>query len=141
MQPRELLDAPDGDYFYQWLKNLNSPIADCPIDIFTYHPRSGAVDSSASVCGRRAGKVERRRSDGGNEVGAQRRRRAADGSPSLVRLLQRMQLVTIARFVKRNGRGRGGDGVDQQPVQRSNARDGHAVKCGVREILESGRET
>ena len=39
----------------------------------------------ASVCGRRAGKVERRRRDGGNGAGAQRRRRAADGSPPLMR--------------------------------------------------------
>jgi len=34
----------------------------------------------ASVCGRRAGTVQRRRRDGGNGVGAQRRCRAADGS-------------------------------------------------------------
>jgi len=34
----------------------------------------------ASVCGRRAGEVECRRSDGGNGAGAQCRRRAADGS-------------------------------------------------------------
>ena len=39
-----------------------------------------AIKQLASVCGRRAETVERRRRDGGNEVGAQRRRRAADGS-------------------------------------------------------------
>jgi len=51
----------------------------------------------ASVCGRRAEEVERRRSDGGNGAGAQRRRRAADGSRSLMRHMQ-MPLVTRARF-------------------------------------------
>ena len=52
-----------------------------------------------------------------------------------------MQLVTIARFVKRNGRGREGDGADRQPVERSNPRDGRGAKVGEREVLESGRET
>ena len=33
--------------------------------------------------------------------------------------------MTIARFVKRNGRGREGEGADRQPVKRSNPRDGH----------------
>ena len=53
--------------------------------------------NEASVCGRRAGKVERRRRDGGNEVGAQRRRRAADGSPSLLQPTP-LPLVTSAWF-------------------------------------------
>ena len=57
-----------------------------------------------------------------------------------MRLLERMQLVTIARFVKRNGRGLEGEGADRQPVERSNPRDGHGAKGGVREVLESGRE-
>ena len=52
-----------------------------------------------------------------------------------------MQLVTIARFVKRNGRGREGEGADRQPVKRNNPRDGHGAKGGVREVLESRRET
>jgi hypothetical protein len=38
----------------------------------------------ASVCGRRAETVERRRKDGGNGAEAQRRRRAADGSPHVL---------------------------------------------------------
>jgi hypothetical protein len=42
----------------------------------------------ASVCGRGAGKVERRRRDGGNGAGVQRRRRAADGSSPLLQLMQ-----------------------------------------------------
>ena len=58
-----------------------------------------------------------------------------------MRLLQWMQLVTIGWFVKRNGRGREGEGADRQPVERSNPRDGHGAKGGVREVLESGRET
>ena len=58
-----------------------------------------------------------------------------------MRSVQRMQLVTSARFVKRNGRGREGEGADRQPVKRSNPRDGHGAKGGVREVLESGRET
>ena len=49
-----------------------------------------------------------------------------------------MQLVTIAWFVKRNGRGRKGEGADRQPVERSNPRDGHGTKGGVRKFLESG---
>ena len=52
-----------------------------------------------------------------------------------------MQLVTIARFVKRNRRGREGEGADRQPVERSNPRDGHGANGGVREALESWRET
>jgi hypothetical protein len=52
-----------------------------------------------------------------------------------------MQLVTIARFVKRNGRGREGERGDRQLVERSNPRDGHGAKGGVREVLESGHET
>jgi len=52
-----------------------------------------------------------------------------------------MQLVTIARFVKRNGRGREGEGADRQPVKRNYPRDGHGAKGGVREVLESRRET
>ena len=51
-----------------------------------------------------------------------------------------MQLVTIAWFVKRNGRGREVEGADRQPAERSNPRDGHGAKSGVREVLESGRE-
>ena len=58
-----------------------------------------------------------------------------------MRLLQWMQLVTIAWFVKRNGRGREVEGADRQPAERSNPRDGHGAKSGVREVLESGRET
>ena len=58
-----------------------------------------------------------------------------------MRLLERMQLVTIALFAKRNGRGREGEGADRQPVERSNPRDGHGAKGGVREVLESRRET
>lgn len=37
----------------------------------------------------------------------------------------RLPLVTSARFAERNGRGRVGEGVDRQPVERSNPRDGH----------------
>ena len=58
-----------------------------------------------------------------------------------MRSVQRMQLVTIARFAQWNGRGREGDGADRQPEERSNPRDGHGAKCGVREVLESERET
>ena len=58
-----------------------------------------------------------------------------------MRLLQWMQLVTIVRFVKRNGRGREGEGADRQTVKRNNPRDGHGANGGVREVLESGRET
>src|SRR5208283_4573608 len=67
---------------------------------------------SASVCGRRKGKVERRRRDGGNEAGAQRRRQAADGSPPLMRSLE-LPLVTNARFCgveRASSRGIRGDG-------------------------------
>ena len=52
---------------------------------------------------------------------------------------QWMQLVTSARFVKRKGRGREGEGADRQPVERSNPRDGHGTKGGMRKFLESGR--
>ena len=58
-----------------------------------------------------------------------------------MRLLKQVQLVTNARFVIRNGRGREGEWADRQPVERSNPRDGHGAKGGVREVLESGRET
>ncbi|HTE91460.1 MAG TPA: hypothetical protein VK639_21100 [Terriglobales bacterium] len=43
--------------------------------------------------------------------------------------------------MKRNRRGREGEGADRQPVERSNPRDGRGEKGGVREILESGDET
>ncbi len=49
--------------------------------------------------------------------------------------------MTIARFVKRNGRGREGEGADRQPVKRNYPRDGPGAKGGVREVLESRRET
>ena len=52
-----------------------------------------------------------------------------------------MQLVTIARFVKRNGRGREGDGADRQPEERSNPHAGHGANGVWREVLELGRET
>ena len=58
-----------------------------------------------------------------------------------MRLLERMQLVTIAWFVKRNGRGREVEGADRQPAERSNPRDGHGAKGGVRELLEPRRKT
>ena len=54
----------------------------------------------------------------------------------LMRSVQRMQLVTIAWFVERNGRGREGEGADRQPVERSNPRDGHGAEGGVRAVLE-----
>ena len=79
---------------------------------------------TASVCGRRAGKVERRRRDGGNGAGAQRRRRAADGSQPLMRLFE-LPLVTRARFAQRNGRGWEGDRDNRKPVERSKERVGH----------------
>ena len=79
---------------------------------------------SASVCGRRAEKVERRRSDGGNGAGVQRRRRAADGSPPLMRLSE-LPLVTRARFVQWNGRGWEGDRDNRKTVERSKERVGH----------------
>ena len=87
-------------------------------------PQTFTSFDEASVCGRRAGKVERRRRDGGNGVGAQRRRRAADGSPPLLRPMH-MPLVTSARFAERNGRRREGDRDDGQPVERSKPRVGH----------------
>ena len=45
------------------------------------------IDDPASVCGRRAGKVERRRREASSESQPERnaRRRAADGSPPLMR--------------------------------------------------------
>ena len=58
-----------------------------------------------------------------------------------MRSVQRMQLVTSARFEQRSGRGREGEGADRQPVERSNPRAGHGDKGGFREVLESGRET
>jgi len=58
-----------------------------------------------------------------------------------MRLFERMSLVTSARFAQRNGRGREGEGADRQPVKRNNPRDGHGAKGGVREVLESRRET
>ena len=51
-----------------------------------------------SVCGRRAGTVERRRRDGQNGVGVKRRRRAADGNPPPLRLKRMPLVVTRARF-------------------------------------------
>jgi len=76
---------------------------------------------AASVCGRRAGKVERRRSDGGNRAGAQRRRRAADGSPPLMWPLE-LPLATNVSFEQRNGQGWWGTG-QPSAVKRSK---GHA---------------
>ena len=52
-----------------------------------------------------------------------------------------MQLVTSARFAQWNRRGREGDGADRQPEEQSNPHAGHGDKGGVREVLESGRET
>src|SRR6266699_3913156 len=74
------------------------------------------------------------RSEGRKRCGA---RRSGRRKPQRMRLLQWMQLVTIARFVKRNGHGREGEGADRQPVERSNPRDGHGAKGGGREVLES----
>ena len=76
------------------------------------------VKSFSNGFGRRAAaeKVERRRRDGGNEAGAQRRRRAVDGSPPLMRPLE-LPLVTSAVFVKRNRRGRRGNGATAKPVK------------------------
>jgi len=65
------------------------------------------LSKTASVCGRRAEEVQRRRRDGWNEDGAQRRRRAADGSPPLLRPTP-LPLVTSARFTEWNGRRREG---------------------------------
>jgi len=84
----------------------------------------GADKQPASVCGRRAGKVEHRRRDGWNAAGAQRRRRAADGSLPLLRPTL-LPLVTSARFCgveRASSRGIRGDG---QPVERSKPCVGH----------------
>ena len=61
----------------------------------------------ASVCGRRAGQVERRRrgTSSGTKPERNARRRAADGSPPPLRPAP-CKLVTSARFAKRNGRRR-----------------------------------
>jgi hypothetical protein len=76
---------------YREVGKMNSRCGMCNLDV-------------ASVCGRRAGEVKRRRRDGGNGAGVQRRRRPADGSQPLMRPLE-LPLVTSARFAKRNGRG------------------------------------
>ena len=74
-----------------------------------------------------------RAASGASEAQAERRRewsRSATPPPSRRRkpaadTANPLPLVTRARFVQRNGRGREGDGADLQPVERSIARVGH----------------
>jgi hypothetical protein len=75
---------------------------------------------AASVCGRRAGKVKRRRRDGGNGVGAQRRRRAADGSPPLLRPTPIAARDERAVLRSGTGRRREGYGAADSPWSAAN---------------------
>jgi len=89
------------------------------------HARLGD-ETLASVCGRRAGQVERRRrgAPSGTKPERNARRRAADGSHPLLRPAP-CKLVTSARFVRRIGRGREGDGADRKPVKPYESCVGH----------------
>jgi hypothetical protein len=81
------------------------------------------LEKKASVCGRRAETVKRRRRDVRNAAGAQRRRRAADGTPPILRH------ITAARDERVLGEAErawsGGYSADHKTRQRSEERAGH----------------
>ncbi len=73
-----------------------------------------------SVCGRGAGSGAKAESNAlNNGAEAQRRAPSRRRKPPFMRPLERMSLVTSARFAKWNGRGREGEGADRQAVNRS----------------------
>ena len=88
---------------------------------------------NASVGGRRAEEVKRRRRDGWNGVGAQRRRRAADGSPPLLRpnSIPARDERAVCGVERASSRGIRGDG---QPVERSKPRVGHGGQTDLTEL-------
>ena len=81
-----------------------------------------AVLDEASVRGRRAGKWsgERREAHSASQPERNGRRRGRR-KPAALAAQASLPLVTSARFAKRNGRGREGEGGDRQPVERRKA--------------------